>query len=750
MLLSFDMRTINRVIRKEKVRSGDLSLFLKYAFIFLATCPSAAFSEEIPSDLINRTNNVLNGLRHESFSPNNSNVLCDGRRIAAEPCTLVEDDGSGPVLLHDSDPNKKTTTLTPFWAQEYIGSDLVQDVLDTVKTKPELVSLGLVDQEFTEKFYTGSITANATRRSPEGKGEHGTAVANLMSGRAPYGVAKSAEITDVILAPRIELFPEIVGAFLESPPKVVNISMPLREGVRTAESLNRLSEKTILVMSAGNTYPTAMDVGKQYLKAIFVGSLSPEGLMTQSSTEGPNVTIAAPSDYWIQSIHDEKGRSTFGATSGATPLVSGAVANVVALLPDITPSEVATLLKRTAVPTANSFEKPQKNGAGMLNALKLVEVAKRLQELGWPKNRSKLISKAKLYDFENQANEEIEQGRSLLMKDDTCSKSKGLRLLRKGFLLSPNQKRAGILAEAYRRLGYTTNAAFYGSLSKPELLNQIAKRLPDEDTSWAKYFSPTGRAITALGREAIPLVEKSASSLEPKIRIAGIMAAGYLEKGGVSILKHATSSEAVDERVAAARVSWRISAKEPEVLAHSLNDPDSKVRKAAVESLKAMIPAELSVLKAGLSSSYEEIRSASVQQAWKLKKKEADSFLRAAIAHSDPNVRASALRSMSKISASYLPYFESGIQDSSPRVRQLAVIYAVNLGSIGAPIVEAGAKDKDLSVRQAVLEAAPALADRGLPIIESLTSDSNENIRNDAKRRLETLQNLLSTYRGRK
>ena len=71
----------------------------------------------------------------------------------------------------------------------------------------------------------------------------------------------------------------------------------------------------------------------------------------------------------------------FSGTSGATPLVTGALAGFTWMSGyQPTGAEAKALLKKTAIPLRLSNEDPQMNGPGMLNAYKLGMVGKRLKE----------------------------------------------------------------------------------------------------------------------------------------------------------------------------------------------------------------------------------------------------------------------------------------------------------------------------------------------------------------------------------
>ncbi len=149
----------------------------------------------------------------------------------------------------------------------------------------------------------------------------------------------------------------------------------------------KLSPPSILVTSAGNkndlglsVHPDKARASKDF-NAIIVGSLHPDGLRSDFSSQGRAVHIMAPSDYSLTSAYDDGKYFPFGGTSGAAPLVTGSLAGFEWLSGyHPTPEEAKILLKKTAIPTLHSaFENPRKNGVGMVNAYKLGMVGKFLK-----------------------------------------------------------------------------------------------------------------------------------------------------------------------------------------------------------------------------------------------------------------------------------------------------------------------------------------------------------------------------------
>ena len=66
---------------------------------------------------------------------------------------------------------------------------------------------------------------------------------------------------------------------------------------------------------------------------IVVGSLDPSGFASKFSQSHQHVTVLAPSDSFITALGVDGKFSKFGGTSGAAPLVSGAIADLRSILP---------------------------------------------------------------------------------------------------------------------------------------------------------------------------------------------------------------------------------------------------------------------------------------------------------------------------------------------------------------------------------------------------------------------------------
>ncbi len=262
---------------------------------------------------------------------------------------------------------------------------------------------------------------------------------------------------------------------LGSDPPTHLINMSFNYGTTSEElskTLNRMGEKTIMVVAAGNDFPEPIKPTMRSFPGIRVGALEADGSMTDYSQSDEQVDISAPSGSEIQTVTKDKRLASFSGTSAATPLVTAALANAMEILPGLTLEEARQLLKKTAFRTA-AFMGPEKgNGAGALNAYKMARVAERLRtqsEPGWPENRKRLFEDESLWDYKAEAQGELEKAQNMI---DQQVKGKAVRIscpdqeriyrmLRSAAMMDPdNQQARRSLADLYRLNGLTAQADY--------------------------------------------------------------------------------------------------------------------------------------------------------------------------------------------------------------------------------------------------------------------------------------------------
>jgi hypothetical protein len=133
--------------------------------------------------------------------------------------------------------------------------------------------------------------------------------------------------------------------------------------------------------SDGYTYPAAY--ATKYSNVIAVASSTAANKLASYSTTGSWVTISAPggSGSCVAGVHDcilslglDGGYQELLGTSMAAPHVTGVVALMISINPDLTPAQIRNIIKKTASPFA--VTPARQAGAGILNAAAAVNTAK--------------------------------------------------------------------------------------------------------------------------------------------------------------------------------------------------------------------------------------------------------------------------------------------------------------------------------------------------------------------------------------
>lgn len=381
--------------------------------------------------------------------------------------TLGQKDCSLHVHL-GKESDRKNLGLTTFWAQEYIGADLMYKELNQIGSSIPSKNLVVIDTDAEE---------------------HYRPVTNLiLTNIPPKFVAlpkdKTMELVNTTSASiALESLNREVAA------DVINMSMGMPPSVY--QSLEDYSKKhnTLISISAGNEFNkgiTRKASPKVYLEdlrrsqtetdLIFVGSMSPTGLVSMFSNEFPEVVISAPSDDQI--IVDDP-KKPFAGTSGAAPLVSSALLASKVLLPQLSPQQAKKLLVATALPSVNFYEKPQLNGAGTLNSYGLYRLSLKIRESCLSSYAFATCFNNELEKYNgrplevdtnllNKFNQEFACGgdsQELPRAQDACQRKEIFDSLRKQALLNPKVSPYWMaLACAHKKLGYSKNAKFYESL----------------------------------------------------------------------------------------------------------------------------------------------------------------------------------------------------------------------------------------------------------------------------------------------
>ena len=459
--------------------------------------------------------------------------------------------------------------LTDYWAQEMVGADLLRGELE--KAPPLLEDKFLVavfdstsnnhnvhvqnlishkgDQAVLPELNHSQIQFFETR----GSSQYMSAVENLNKDLNTEQNTQNNSVDDSMKLATEDLLSK------QRIPSFINNSMRWRESRTIYGAMSRIHPPAILVQSAGNKYPASLNSLKsQFSKdfdSIIVGSLSPRGLVSKFSQGGEEVHILAPSDNWITSVNSKESYKKFGGTSGAAPLVTGALAGFEWLSGyHPTAKEAKLLLEQTALPTIHSeFEKPRRNGVGTLNAYKMGMVGKKLKEKC---NNNEDCFKKEIRNtnnYEFSVNEE-----SILAKVKNafpeCSdqnetpvacedKKSAFKKLRQALLLDiENISLLEKLHCIYEQEGFLENASNIEATiaavigDEDQLLKMLKNLVQSNDR---KIIQEVARAVgTIWGTGGIEILEGLEQDLNRYVKLGVVEAAGTVGgTGGVEILE---------------------------------------------------------------------------------------------------------------------------------------------------------------------------------------------------------------------
>lgn len=463
----------------------------------------------------------------KSTSEKSGQVLPAGMSsdTATEKCEVVPQAGLQDPQTGRTPGKDGTWKVSPLWAQHAIGADLASEftLARFHSGKIQRVPIGNIDKLDT-RMPTSPIDSDAARLDllPYEKDQppkHGSQTTDLVD-KPPFGV--SPVVSWSLLANlsvedgKTDVWNSRLIKSLEvaskSKARLVTASVGFF-GSAPRVAINRFVETgKIFVHSSGNDYPVPTFGGISPQGGhILVGSVGPNGLPSPFSQEPTK--IYAPSDGALLSGPTEN----FGQTSGATPLVSGSLANALASLPGLTNEEAETILYRTSL---SGFAVPT---PGVVNAYRLAVVASCLGD-DWPASRASLSSaEAKphpCFDQSKTAKVKLEAANRLLFEGEECeNKRDGLKLLRASYLLDPTAHKARQLAQIYKDLGFQGDARWYETRSATSGSASDQRRhfqalLKEPSLSAHRYFGGSNPAVKSRGAYAMTFASRLPESHE--------------------------------------------------------------------------------------------------------------------------------------------------------------------------------------------------------------------------------------------
>lgn len=253
---------------------------------------------------------------------------------------------------------------------------------------PERVRIAIIDTGISTRALAGDhIDAGRNYILPgedtEDKLDHGTAIASLILGKPDRDLVGA--FPEAILVPLVYFSLEgeavvkgdaamlarsIYDAVETFDCRVINLSAGiLLDSPELKAACDHAEARGVVVVSAvgndGDSAPENIYYPAAYETVIGVGALDSKGQAADFSQANASVSLLARGeDLWVARA---SGRMTHvNGTSYATALVTGAVAELLAHHPDLTPGEVRDLLYKTADDLGEAGHDPQ-NGHGALD-----------------------------------------------------------------------------------------------------------------------------------------------------------------------------------------------------------------------------------------------------------------------------------------------------------------------------------------------------------------------------------------------
>jgi subtilisin family serine protease len=272
--------------------------------------------------------------------------------------------------------------------QSYIKHCRIDEAWRITRGDPR-VKVAVVDGRVDPAADLAGVIYSEHRWVAEAPPSHATPIAGIIGAQQGNregiaGIARCSVISEVAQTPAN--FPESITAdaiedAAKSGAKVINCSFgtPTRS-VRLEQAVNRATSLGAIVVAAamneGNGvryYPAAYD------NAIAVGSVDSMDQASVFSNYGPWLSVAAPGEFLITTFPGgPKTYDYFSGTSASAAVISGIIALMLAVNPDLSPAEIKVILEQTANSRGDSRFNPLV-GYGSVDAYRAVKVAAALR-----------------------------------------------------------------------------------------------------------------------------------------------------------------------------------------------------------------------------------------------------------------------------------------------------------------------------------------------------------------------------------
>lgn len=274
--------------------------------------------------------------------------------------------------------------------QTYISHCRIDQAWRITRGDPGL-RVAVVDGEIEPSLDLKGRILRESRWVREAPPTHATPIAGIIAalqdnGEGIAGITQCALISEVAQTP--SSFPETATAeaiddAVRHGARVINCSFgtPSRSK-RLEEAVKRAIEKNVVIVASAMNegsgvryYPAA------YEGVIAVASVDDQNHASVFSNYGPWLSIAAPGEYLLTTFPGAGLTSNydyFSGTSASAAVVSGVVALMLSVNPNLTPAEVKAILEQTAQANGERRFNPLV-GYGLIDAHRAVQVAQGLK-----------------------------------------------------------------------------------------------------------------------------------------------------------------------------------------------------------------------------------------------------------------------------------------------------------------------------------------------------------------------------------
>ena len=678
--------------------------------------------------------------------------------------------------------NLQEGSLSDYWAQELIGSDLLRkelekipapdispwiSVFDTLKRNHDVHVKNLISAEGLQAVLPELEEKTITVLDS-------TSVEKLQKDLHVSDERKSLVLDEKVKAKfslHVSNTRNSLGAdiFKERLPHYINSSMSwitaYGEVAYTYELFQELSSdknfNPIIVSSAGNDFPTPLShiksQGSKEFDAIIVGSLSLTGVVSDFSQSGREVHILAPADTWISSVGKSGKYNKFGRTSATAPLVTGSLAGFEWLSGyHPTAKEAKILLEKTALMTLHSHEEPRMNGVGLLNSYKLGEVAKRLKEKC--KRDSFCFKREILKDENYHFTEDKDLRKDISTVFPSCSvgevlensftvdceeKKKLFERLRKSALLNPSPELLRSLSCIYKKQGFTQNAEFLDSLAvalgtKYDLTNyirDIAKKQNPLSKGTLRLmigfggfeeefrFFENKKAISiAVGMGKVSFIEGAFNTGKPSLQKHAIYLTRHIAKEkALPLLETAFAiGDKKLQKVVLDSASY-FGKSALHLLEEAYLTEDRELQKAVVRSASSIGESALSLLEEIYLSGDRELQKAVVRSVRSVGEP-ALSLLEEAYSTRDRELQKEVVYSLRSVGEPALPLLEEaylrGDRTGDKELKKSVVYSARYVGEPALPLLKRAFLNGDKELQKEVILSASYIGEPALPLLE--------------------------------